>query len=76
MRKLALFLLLLPTFFMTISGAANAQRKNTTSHEIKKIEDKINEHKENIKDYEKEMKDNCNCDCKHHKKHHKTHHDE
>lgn len=35
MKKFAALLLLLPTVLMTISGAANAQRKNTTSHDVK-----------------------------------------
>ena len=74
MRKFALLLLLLPTFIMVVSGAANAQRKNTTSHEVKKIEDKINDHKENVENYKKDMKKDCNCDCDHHKKHKKKHH--
>ena len=74
MRKFALLLLLLPTFIMVVSGAANAQRKNTTSHEVKKIENNINEHKENTENYKKEIKKDCHCDCEHHKKGHKKHH--
>ena len=74
MRKFALLLLLLPTFIMVVSGAANAQRKNSTSHEVKKIEDNINDHKENIENNKKNMKKDCNCDCEHHKKHKKKHH--
>ncbi len=35
MRKYFALLLLLPTAFMVMSGAANAQRKNTTSHDVK-----------------------------------------
>jgi len=34
MRKYLALLFLLPTALMIISGAANAQRKNTTSHDI------------------------------------------
>ena len=71
MKKFALLLLLLPTFIMVVSGAANAQRKNTTSHNVmQKIEDKIAEKKDD-KMYKNEK--NCKCDCKHHKKHKKKH---
>ena len=54
---------------MVVSGAANAQRKNTTSHEVKKIEDNIKEHKKSIAPHKNDMKKDCQCDCKHHKKH-------
>lgn len=72
MRKLASLLLLMPTFIMVVSGAANAQRKNTTSHNvIQKIEDRIAEKKDD-KMYKND--ENCRCDCKSHKKHHKKRH--
>ena len=70
MRKLALLLLLLPTFVMVVSGAANAQRKNTTSHDvIKKVENNIDE-----KSMKEKTDKNCKCDCEHHKKCKKKHH--
>ena len=71
MRKIVLMLLLLPTFIMVVSGAANAQRKNTTSHDVmQKVEDKINERKDD-KMYKND--ENCKCDCKSHKKHKNKH---
>ena len=59
MKKIATMLLLLPLAIVIISVSANAQRKNTTSHNVAtKIEtsDRI--------------KPSCNCECIHHKKHH------
>ncbi len=41
MRKYLALLLLTPTAFMVMSGAANAQRKNTTSHDVKPVCDCI-----------------------------------
>ena len=64
MKKLLTLTLLLPTAIMVISGAANAQRKNTTSHDVPpKIEAQSSE----------TIKKDCHCDCKHHKKNKKYH---
>ena len=71
MRKIALLLLLMPTFIMVVSGAANAQRKNTTSHDIvKPMENNVNE----VENKKTDKDENCKCDCKHHKKCKKKHH--
>ena len=76
MKKIALLLLLMPTFIMVISGAANAQRKNTTSHNlIKPIENNISDTNEEKMD-NKKKEENCKCDCDCHKKHKKKHHRE
>ena len=76
MKKFALLLLLLPTFIMVVSGAANAQRKNTTSHDVvKHIENNVDE-----KSMSEKKDKNCQCNCEHHKKckkkHKKKHHKE
>jgi len=66
MKKYWALFLLLPTALMVLSGAANAQRKNTTSHDIPpKLE---------ITHPDKTPENDCPCKCKHHKKHHKKHH--
>ena len=82
MRKYLALLFLLPTALMVISGAANAQRKNTTSHDIPaKIEADISKDIKNVKQDIKEKMDKHDCDCKKikhcckkckkmHKKHH------
>lgn len=74
MRKLVLVLLLLPTFFMVVSGAANAQRRNIASPKVKTIEQHL-ERKKNIRDYKKEMNKNCGNNCKYYKKYKKKHRD-
>ena len=76
MRKIALLLLLMPTFIMVVSGVANAQRKNTTSHDVvKPIENNI-EDVEGEKINNEKQGENCKCDCKHHKKYKKKYHKE
>lgn len=77
MRKYIALILLLPTAFMIISGAANAQRKNTTAHDVpSKIEADIKNFEKDIK--EKTGKYDCKCKeikhcCKKCKKMHKKH---
>ena len=72
MRKYLALLFLLPTALMIISGAANAQRKNTTSHDIPaKIKEKIDKHKCDCK----KIKNCCKKCKKMHKKHKKDHND-
>ena len=77
MRKYLALLFLLPTALMIISGAANAQRKNTTSHDIPaKIEADISKDFKEAKNDIKEKIDKHKCDCKKmHKKHKKDHND-
>ena len=87
MRKYLALLFLLPTALMIISGAANAQRKNTTSHDIPaKIEADISKDFKEAKNDIKEKIDKHECDCKKikhcckkckkmHKKHKKDHND-
>ena len=65
MHKILSLALLFPTVFMLCTGIANAQRKNTTSHDIPApIEISVTEN----------LNENCNCDCNKHQKHHKKHH--
>ena len=63
MKKIATLILLLPLAIVIISVSANAQRKNTTSHDVAT---KIEAQSEDIKL-------GCKCDCgyDHHKKHKK-----
>ena len=61
MKKIATLILLLPLAIVIISVSANAQRKNTTSHDVAtKIEAPSEDIKSNCK---------CDCGCKHPKKH-------
>ena len=45
MRKIVLILLLLPTFFMVVSGASNAQKRNPELQTVNKVEQKVQEDK-------------------------------